>query len=92
MEEGHKAESHSDALACLGLVDAVSESVVLEEVIQRMGTDLCVEGKVDSLEESVSTFEGEGNGQVSKAFLPCDASASQDTLVGVESGSVASCD
>ena len=92
MEEGRKAESHSDALACLGLVDAVSESVVLEEVIQRMGTDLCVEGKVDSLEESVSTFEGEDNGQVSKAFLPCDASASKDTLVGVESGSVASCD
>ena len=92
VEGGHKVESRSDALACPGLEGAVSESVVLEEVIQRMGTYLCVEGRVGSLEESGSTFVGEGSGQESKVFLPYDASASQGTLVGVESGNVASCD
>lgn len=91
-EGGHKVESRSDALACPGLEGAVSESVVLEEVIQRMGTYLCVEGRVGSLEESGSTFVGEGSGQESKVFLLYDASASQGTLVGVESGNVASCD
>ena len=85
---GHMVESRSDALA----EGAVSEFVVLEEVIQRMGTYLCVEGRVGSLEESGSTFEGEGSGQESKVYHPCDASASQGTLVEEESGSVASCD
>lgn len=55
-----------------------------------MGTYLCGEGMLGSLGENGNTSEGEGSDLGSKAF-PCDASAFQGTLAGVESGDVFSC-
>ena len=55
-----------------------------------MATYPCGEGTVGSLGENGSTSEGVDSDLGSTAF-PCDASAFQGTLVGVERGDVFSC-